>query len=269
MIGPRSGIGNAVSIQERTLSDPGENLESVVREEIEQIRPQQDLIEEMPEILGSSRTLAVMGPGRTGRTIAEVVPHRVVEETSRVVVDPPRLPLRCLSRHHRVKAVGTHQARLEGIHVEVADDHGATVTDPVLDSLDVPVDGRRRERLIFLRTEQLAAKMDGDHREVGSDDRAHALHGDAGVVSKGLDSTLWKACQHVQRPPDGRRGIVRGRVDLSRILVQPGYDVPYRIGCFGQDDDVRVPKAAEVSEQVDDGTVAGIPEENAHSEARG
>lgn len=61
---------------------------------------------------------------------------------------------------------------------------------------------------------------------------------------------------------------MRGRVDLSRILVQPGYDVPYRIGCFDQDDDVRVPKAAEVSEQVDDGTVAGIPEENAHSEAR-
>ena len=75
------------------------------------------------------------------------------------------------------------------------------MTDPVLDSLDVPVDGRRRERLIFLGTEQLAAKMDGDHRKVGSDDRAHALHGDASVVSKSLDSTLWKACQHVYYTP--------------------------------------------------------------------
>ena len=89
MIGPRSGIWNAVSIQERTGANPRENLDSIVLEEFKHIRPKQDLVEQVPEVHRASRTPAVIGPGRTRRTISEVIPHWVVEEIPSVVVDPP------------------------------------------------------------------------------------------------------------------------------------------------------------------------------------
>lgn len=123
--------------------------------------------------------------------------------------------------------------------------------------------------MIFVVLKQFAAKLHGDNGEVGSDDRTHTLHGDAGVVPKSIDSTLGEARQHMQPSPDGRQGFVRGRVDLFRILVQPGHDCPYQIGYFGKDDDVQAPKAAEIPEQVGNGTSAGIPEENAHQKPGG
>ena len=118
--------------------------------------------------------------------------------------------------------------------------------------------------MIFVVLEQLAAKMHGDNGEVGADDRMHTLHGDACVVPKSVDSTLGKARQHMQRSPVGRQGLVRGRVDLFRIPVHPGHDLPYRIGYFGKDDDVQAANAADIPEQIGNGAFAGIPEENAH-----
>lgn len=141
------------------------------------------------------------------------------------------------------------------------------MADSSLDFLDVLADGHCRQGLIFVVLEQLAAKMYGDNGEIGSDDRMHTHHGDACVVPKSVDSALGEARQHMQRPPVGRQGLVRGRVYLFRILVQPGYNFPYRIGYFGKNDNVQAPKAAEIPEQVGNGAFAGIPEENAHQKS--
>ena len=51
---------------------------------------------------------------------------------------------------------------------------------------------------------------------------------------------------------------------MFRILVQLGDDIPYGTCHLGQDENVQVPTAADVSEQLDYGTSARIPEKNAH-----
>ena len=135
----------------------------------------------------------------------------------------------------------------------------------VLDCFDADTEGPRPGRLVILVLKQFAAKMYGDDGEIGSHDGKYSLHGKARAVSKGLYAAFGKTSQYMQRALDRiRYPAMRGKVGTFRILAQLGDDIPDWICHLSQDDQVQVPTAADVSEQLDYGASAGIPEENAH-----
>ena len=107
--------------------------------------------------------------------------------------------------------------------------------------------------------------MNGDNGKVRSDNWEYLLDGDTRAISNGLNPAFGQARQHIQGPRDSLRySFLRWKVGLFCIPVQRGYNIRYWTSQLGQDQNIHVPKAACVSQEMHNGTFAGIPEKNAH-----
>ncbi len=125
MVGSHRLIGAAVVPEQRVAAHLGEDADLLMRETVEQVRPQQHLIEDVPKIANRPARFEVKRSAGWA-AVTEVSPHGIVEELVFSLLDGARAIDGNATVHDGVEAsAGGDHAALEGIHVEIADDDGA------------------------------------------------------------------------------------------------------------------------------------------------
>src|SRR5687768_12551467 len=104
-----------------------DNRNVIIVEMVEQRGAYEHLVEHVPEVAHLPGTAIVVGPRRTRSPIAEMRPHRVVEELATLPAHCPRFLSSNPTAHHCVQAISAADAGLKRIHVQIANNYRASM----------------------------------------------------------------------------------------------------------------------------------------------
>ena len=131
---------------------------------VEQIGAQQHLVEQVPVIAKVLGTLEVKSAAGLAM-VTEMVPHGIVEELVFLALYQAGLALGDAAAHDGVQAAGDDHARLEGVHIEIAEQNGALMTNGGLDLVDALRQVHGLNHPALLRKVHLGGEMGGGDQD--------------------------------------------------------------------------------------------------------
>src|SRR5579871_694241 len=134
---------------------------------IHQRRTQQHLIVHMPEVISRLRGGEIVSRRRSIGSISEMPPHRIIKETVGPAAYIALLPTCQTLRHHRMESLRSNDARIERIHVQVANQYGAIIELFSLRPSNIIRQGSGFQRLIIAIPIHPTREMDSSQEDSG------------------------------------------------------------------------------------------------------
>lgn len=188
--------------------------------------------------------------------VAEMVPHGIVEELVFLALYQAGLALGDAAADDGVQAAGDDHARLEGVHIEIAEQNGALMTNGGLDLVDALRQVHGLNHLALLGKIHLAGEMGGGDQDALPPRQRQVANRDAMALEQRRQQTRLEAGEKKQVAAVAGSVLVVGRVGV-KCLQKHG-----RIrGTLGQDEDVDVLLMRQATDEAVQVGPVQIPEE--------
>src|SRR5664280_516890 len=254
-MGRQRGVVGLAGAQYRRIRDRGEDAHILRHEAIEQIGAQQHLVEQVPVIAKVLGTLEVKSAAGLAM-VTEMVPHGIVEELVFLALYQAGLALGDAAAHDGVQAAGDDHARLKGVHIEIAEQNGALMTNGGLDLVDALRQVHGLNQLALLGKIHLGGEMGGGDQDALPPRQRQVANRDAMALEQRRQQTRLEAGEEKQVAAVAGSVLVVGRVGV-KCLQKHG-----RVcRTLGQDEDVDVLLMRQATDEAVQVGPVQIPEE--------
>ena len=261
MVRHRVLVGLAVLLQQRKTPDRSGDAHVLRRKAIQQIGAQQYLVEQVPVVAKVLGALEVKGAARLA-VVAEMVPHGIVKKLVALLLHQAGFAGRDAAAHHGVQAAGYDHARLERIHVHVAQQNGALMPFARLDLVDALRQVHRLNQQALLGEVHLGGKMSGGEQNAFVPRQRQAANRDAMALKQRRQQARLEAGEEKQVPAVAGSVLVVARVGVvGRVGVEFLQNLRRLRATLGEDDDVGILLSRQVADKAVQVATVQIPEE--------